>query len=952
MATIDKSKLKGKALEVYNKIEKQITKDKDKGEKLMENFISKLEEAGHPAVAKKKATPKKATPKKATPKKATPKKAALKKAAPKKAKSTTKRGKSGWQKEAKKIQKDLGVTWKEALRIYKSRKKTLTGGTESTAALIKNFKQQFSIPPHSSRDLQKDAGIKAKTAVKRKSPTYGKKGGAKKPYYYEYRMNRRDNSKVPAYLEQGGEIKFDDSPMMKKLWNERGYDIPYLESLSNSELIGIYQTEFDNERTYNFKTDSYEIANDYAKGGEIIEIEGFGKYKEVDGEIKVGDMAISENGMLNEYVDEDDDLYFINETHTKVIPIEEYAKGGKIGFEALSDKVAKRYEGKKVPSKFQEEYGKTYDKEEAKEVGDKVAAKVYRQQQAKMEKGGEIDYFEQYDKLPTKPRNIVEKYQEKMEEGDYDFKDSADFLKEMEAEGYTFEYGLDNEPYELRKMAKGGKLNDFGIEDESVYDHIDNADLNLRSAGTKLWENKHPKSDEFEDLKMRFDSELDGDILTPREQKELGYAKGGTIIKKGNRVRVVNTQFEGKEGLVVSNDLHNGNYQVQMQDGKIKGFPFENLMLLSRKTYAKGGHLTSYGLSFEKVDYDVNVNPNNLEVDVNIKESDSVNHYDLNDTNANWEQHHWGYMVYPKNEKQLYDVLKALRVSVSKKRLAEFVKDGSYAKGGEIGDKMFSINSQSIGKVKYSIDFFDGYTKNKDGSPQIGIMTARTKKELEDKSNNLARDGYRKVSSVFSTLHNKYAKGGRVTKRKYDPNCFSDIHEYGNSIKSDIETVIKEKKWLYSSKSIAKRHTQRQIQKLWDRYPNDSAKRAEMRRMYQAELDRSLNRYDNEIKEYNDKLKEYDKELLKFEKLWIADAPNKREEQYRRMNYNGKKYRPNVSFEEGGEIDCQCVDCVDVSIDEMVFVEPQDKEKFLSGGVILGTLGGAYVGYKIGKSKK
>ena len=95
MATIDKSKLKGKALEVYNKIEKQITKDKDKGEKLMKSFISKLEEAGHPAVAKKKAAPKKAAPKKAAPKKA----------APKKAKPTTKRGKSGWQKEAKKIQK-------------------------------------------------------------------------------------------------------------------------------------------------------------------------------------------------------------------------------------------------------------------------------------------------------------------------------------------------------------------------------------------------------------------------------------------------------------------------------------------------------------------------------------------------------------------------------------------------------------------------------------------------------------------------------------------------------------------------------------------------------------------------------------------------------------------------------------------------------------------------------
>lgn len=63
---------------------------------------------------------------------------------------------------------------------------------------------------------------------------------------------------------------------------------------------------------------------------------------------------------------------------------------------------------------------------------------------------------------------------------------------------------------------------------------------------------------------------------------------GGTIIKKGNRVRIVNTQYDDKEGLVVSNDLHNGQYQVQV-DGKVLGFSFENLMLLSRETYANGG---------------------------------------------------------------------------------------------------------------------------------------------------------------------------------------------------------------------------------------------------------------------------------------------------------------------------------------------------------------------------
>ena len=69
-------------------------------------------------------------------------------------------------------------------------------------------------------------------------------------------------------------------------------------------------------------------------------------------------------------------------------------KGGRLGFDGLAKKVAKRYEGKPVKSKYQKEYGKTYSKEEAMEVGRKVAAKVYGQQQAnmkKMAKGGEVD---------------------------------------------------------------------------------------------------------------------------------------------------------------------------------------------------------------------------------------------------------------------------------------------------------------------------------------------------------------------------------------------------------------------------------------------------------------------------------------------------------------------------------------------------------------------------------
>jgi hypothetical protein len=74
------------------------------------------------------------------------------------------------------------------------------------------------------------------------------------------------------------------------------------------------------------------------------------------------------------------------------------AEGGGIGFEKLSDKVAKNYEGKKVAPKYQHEYGKTYSRAEAKEVGDKVAGKVYWQQQGRMATGGNI---KKYDYSPS-----------------------------------------------------------------------------------------------------------------------------------------------------------------------------------------------------------------------------------------------------------------------------------------------------------------------------------------------------------------------------------------------------------------------------------------------------------------------------------------------------------------------------------------------------------------------
>jgi hypothetical protein len=107
---------------------------------------------------------------------------------------------------------------------------------------------------------------------------------------------------------------------------------------------------------------------------------------------------------IDERIFDPKNRYVLNPANFK----KEMASGGKIGFEALSKKVASRYAGKNVKPKYQGEYGKTYDKAEAKEVGDKVAAKVYRMQQGKMAMGGKIELPYELDKYFTKPAGTIE----------------------------------------------------------------------------------------------------------------------------------------------------------------------------------------------------------------------------------------------------------------------------------------------------------------------------------------------------------------------------------------------------------------------------------------------------------------------------------------------------------------------------------------------------------------
>ena len=130
----------------------------------------------------------------------------------------------------------------------------------------------------------------------------------------------------------------------------------------------------------------------FAKGGEMEDKMSFEEFEETlqEYEIEGGFGKTIEKGYKMYYLPNNNPYLNTKFNHRnkrkayqEYLKMSKYAKGGKVGFKALSDKVAKYYSNKSVPSKYQSLYGKKYDKSEAKEVGDKVAAKVYRQQLAK-----------------------------------------------------------------------------------------------------------------------------------------------------------------------------------------------------------------------------------------------------------------------------------------------------------------------------------------------------------------------------------------------------------------------------------------------------------------------------------------------------------------------------------------------------------------------------------------
>ncbi len=67
-----------------------------------------------------------------------------------------------------------------------------------------------------------------------------------------------------------------------------------------------------------------------------------------------------------------------------------------------------------------------------------------------------VDLFEDYEKIPAELGEILDRYSEDFESGNYNGLFKA--LKECEKIGYTFEYYLDGCAYDLRPIGTKGKL--------------------------------------------------------------------------------------------------------------------------------------------------------------------------------------------------------------------------------------------------------------------------------------------------------------------------------------------------------------------------------------------------------------------------------------------------------------------------------------------------------------
>ena len=240
-----------------------------------------------------------------------------------------------------------------------------------------------------------------------------------------------------------------------------------------------------------------------------------------------------------------------------------------------------------------------------------------------------IDLFEDYENIPENVQNILDKYEDDFVDGNYSGLEKAS--NELEKIGYTFEYYLDGQAYDLRPIgtkgkseveeyATGGGITDihskvldylakhkfsistfgrynnnnikvedrnFGIEDQIAIEKIHPKIIVSGSSNSNTWyifmpnELAHGGGVNINDLDMPV-------IRTQFEDEEYEYAKGGSVGDSG-MITDKNSMFVGKMG-TITGDLGNM-YEVMVLNNGNKRTVLvkKNGISIVSDEYAKGG---------------------------------------------------------------------------------------------------------------------------------------------------------------------------------------------------------------------------------------------------------------------------------------------------------------------------------------------------------------------------
>ncbi len=201
-----------------------------------------------------------------------------------------------WATEVKKIAKKKKISFAKAKDIYFEdrekyadwRKRVSETFSKKMDRLSKDPRyagklSTNSLPPNAKRSLQKDEQQKAIVPIKRKSPTFGKKNGAKQEYYYEYRDNRGDVDRKEG-LKAGGKVATED--IYKKdyiVWGQEKNDdfdsALFTEAKTHKEAEAVCKTLESKHGVTNCRVQTV-TPMIRAKGGEVINKKFYAKMLE------------------------------------------------------------------------------------------------------------------------------------------------------------------------------------------------------------------------------------------------------------------------------------------------------------------------------------------------------------------------------------------------------------------------------------------------------------------------------------------------------------------------------------------------------------------------------------------------------------------------------------------------------------------------------------------------